>query len=96
MVREYLGDALLAVRHDPALSIVHEVLPGQSCPVDIRPGETIRVMTGAEVPATANAVVPVEQAETQPDDKSCPEPFQKTITKTLSELKTSNKKTKQH
>ena len=51
------------------LSIVHEVLPGQSCPVDIRPGETVRVMTGAEVPATANAVVPVEQAETQPDDK---------------------------
>lgn len=45
------------------LAIVGEVLPAAGCNVDLGPGQAIRIMTGAMVPASATAVVPIEEVE---------------------------------
>lgn len=45
------------------LSVVGQVYPGQSCGRGIGTGEAVQVMTGAEVPDSADAVVPVEHAQ---------------------------------
>lgn len=45
------------------LKVIGESLPGTRCKQDLGDGETVRVMTGAEVPSNANAVVPVEFVE---------------------------------
>jgi len=44
-----------------ALQVVGEVLPGQPPSVDVKPGEAIRIMTGAALPPGADAVLPVEK-----------------------------------
>jgi molybdopterin molybdotransferase len=46
------------------LSIVGEVLMGQSATVDLRPGEAAVIHTGGHLPEAADAVVPIE--DTQP------------------------------
>ena len=45
------------------LSIVGAVFPGQSCRFDLKPRQAVQVMTGAEIPSSADAVVPVEFTE---------------------------------
>lgn len=45
------------------LNVIGESLPGTQCELTLGEGETVRVMTGAEVPSNANAVVPVEFVE---------------------------------
>lgn len=49
------------------LGVIGESLPGNRCEISLGTGETVRVMTGAEVPENANAVVPVEFVETNSD-----------------------------
>ena len=50
------------------LSIVGESMPARPAPVAVGPGQAIRIMTGALMPAGADAVVPFEQTEVDPDD----------------------------
>lgn len=58
------ADVLGANSYNPIdLQVVGEVLPGTNCPRDIGPSESMLVMTGAEVPPSADAVVPVEFTE---------------------------------
>jgi molybdopterin molybdotransferase len=45
------------------LRVVGESMPGRAAAVDVGPGTCVRIMTGAPVPAGADAVVPVEQTE---------------------------------
>lgn len=53
-----------------ALNVVGEVAAGAAPPADpIVPGETIRIMTGAPMPAGADAVVMVEDSERLDDDR---------------------------
>ncbi len=40
--------------------VVGESLPGRACEVSVETGEAVRIMTGAPLPAGADAVVPVE------------------------------------
>ncbi len=52
------------LRNPPTrLRLVGEVTAGRVFPGTVGPGEAVAVMTGAPVPAGADAVVPVEQAE---------------------------------
>jgi molybdopterin molybdotransferase len=44
------------------LAIVGEVLPGRPFPGQVAPGQAVRIMTGAPIPAGVDAVLPVEQA----------------------------------
>jgi len=48
-----------------ALRIVGQVLPGQAPSVGIKPGEAVRIMTGAALPAGADAVLPVEKVDAE-------------------------------
>jgi molybdopterin molybdotransferase len=45
------------------LRLIGHVFPGHPFAGDVAPGEALRIMTGAAVPATADAVLPVEQTE---------------------------------
>jgi molybdopterin molybdotransferase len=45
------------------LAIVGEALPGKPFEGTLRPGQAVRVMTGAPLPAGADAVLPVESAD---------------------------------
>ncbi|MCZ2342834.1 MAG: molybdopterin molybdotransferase MoeA [Bacteroidales bacterium] len=47
--------------------IIGESLPAQPFPRRIAPGEAVRIMTGAPIPAGAEGVVPVEQTERSGD-----------------------------
>jgi molybdopterin molybdotransferase len=49
------------------LEVVGSVLAGDVPEVPVGPGEAMRIMTGAPVPDGADAVVPVELTETEPD-----------------------------
>lgn len=49
------------------LRIVGESLPGRACPLQVTPGSAVRIMTGAPLPAGADAVLPVEHAEVRED-----------------------------
>jgi molybdopterin molybdotransferase len=46
-----------------ALRIVGEALPGRPFAQPVLPGQAVRIMTGAPIPAGADAVLPVEQAQ---------------------------------
>lgn len=52
------------------LRVIEEVLAGQVPQRTVGSGEATRIMTGAPMPAGADAVVPVEQTETPPDPAS--------------------------
>ena len=45
------------------LSVVGQVLPGRPLAGQVQPGQAVRIMTGAPVPAGADAVLPVERVE---------------------------------
>jgi molybdopterin molybdotransferase len=49
------------------LTVIGDSMPG--CPFDglVSPGEAVRIMTGAPMPHGANAVLPAEWVETEPD-----------------------------
>ena len=46
-----------------ALSVVDEIPAGYISPVPVRRGEAARIMTGASIPAGANAIVPFEDTD---------------------------------
>lgn len=48
-----------------SLRVVGESFPGRGWPGTVAPGEAVRIMTGAPLPAGANAVVPAEAARDQ-------------------------------
>ena len=50
------------------LNIIGEILPGQPFSGEVRAGTAVRIMTGAEVPSGADAVLPVEKTENKTDD----------------------------
>ncbi|SMY03333.1 MULTISPECIES: molybdopterin molybdotransferase MoeA [unclassified Brevibacterium] len=55
-----LDKKALASARAGAEVVVRGDIPAGTKPVDIKPGTAVRVMTGAQVPATAEVVVPVE------------------------------------
>ena len=65
------ADVLGADSYNPIpLDLISEIYAGQACDVDIQRGQAVQVMTGADIPASANAVVPVEFAERAPNGSS--------------------------
>jgi molybdopterin molybdotransferase len=52
---------------DPGLRLIGSVLAGESYPAVLRPGECVRIMTGAVMPDGADTVVPVELAQVEND-----------------------------
>jgi molybdopterin molybdotransferase len=51
------------------LAIVGEVAAGADIPASLAPGTTVRIMTGAPLPPGADAIIPVEDAETSGADR---------------------------
>ena len=49
------------------LTLVGQALAGHSFQGELKPGECIRIMTGAQVSASASAVIPQEDTEVQAD-----------------------------
>lgn len=47
------------------LQIVGQALPGRPAEVSVGPGQAVRIMTGAPLPAGADAVLPVERCEVE-------------------------------
>lgn len=61
-------DVLGAETYNPIeLKIVGQVLPGQPCTIDIESQQAVQVMTGAEIPESSDAVIPVEFTEWDAD-----------------------------
>ncbi|MDG2469228.1 MAG: molybdopterin molybdotransferase MoeA [Pirellulaceae bacterium] len=61
-------DVLGAGSYNPIeLEVVGEILPGENGQFQVGPRQAVRVMTGAEVPASTDAVVPVESTEFDAD-----------------------------
>lgn len=59
------ADTLGASTYNPlTLAIVGEVFPGQPLDVTVAAGQAVRIMTGAPLPAGADAVLPVEKTQT--------------------------------
>jgi molybdopterin molybdotransferase len=58
-----------------ALRIIGEALPGRAFAGPIAPGQAVRIMTGAPVPAGADAVLPAEQASEEAGLVSITEPI---------------------
>ena len=55
------SDVAMATEHSPVtLPVVGDVAAGSSGPYSVQPGLCVRIMTGAPMPAGADAVVPVE------------------------------------
>lgn len=48
-----------------SLTVVGEVLPGQEPKLELKPGEAVRIMTGAALPPGADAVLPAEKVDLQ-------------------------------
>jgi molybdopterin molybdotransferase len=53
------------------LRVIAEAPAGRLCPVEVGPGTAVRIMTGAPIPAGADAVVPFEHTRVV-QDSSCP------------------------
>jgi molybdopterin molybdotransferase len=49
-----------------SLNVVGDILAGDVGDLELRPGQAVRIMTGAPVPASADAVVPVENTDFTP------------------------------
>jgi molybdopterin molybdotransferase len=56
-----------ANRPETQLRVIDEVLAGQVSQLAVGPGDAIRIMTGAPLPAGADAVVPVERTRLEED-----------------------------
>ena len=64
-------DTLGSSTYNPLpLKIIGAVLPGQSFDVEVQAREAVRIMTGAPLPAGADAVLPAEQSATNDDTLS--------------------------
>jgi molybdopterin molybdotransferase len=61
------GFAVRAANTPGVLKLIGEVRAGQTFSAEIKTGETVEIMTGAPVPAGADAVVMVEHRVTHPD-----------------------------
>jgi molybdopterin molybdotransferase len=61
------GFAVAAASSSGPLRIAGEARAGQPAAMALRPGEAIRISTGAPLPAGADAVVPLEQAQLDGD-----------------------------
>ena len=60
----YYEDSVAAERSHPAtLPVVMDVLAGSAPSGQLQPGQAARIMTGAPIPAGANAVIPVEDTD---------------------------------
>lgn len=58
------AETLGATPYNPLSFLVVGVsFPGKPCPREVNPGQAVRIMTGAPLPAGADAVVPVEWTE---------------------------------
>ena len=58
------ADTLGASTYNPiSLALIGQSLPGSPASVEVASGEAVRIMTGAPVPAGANAVLPAECAD---------------------------------
>jgi molybdopterin molybdotransferase len=57
------------------LRITGEALPGRAFAAQVAPGQAVRIMTGAPVPAGADAVLPAEQASEEAGLVSITEPI---------------------
>src|SRR5688572_26851115 len=55
-----------------ALTVIGDSMPGRPFDGSVRPGEAVRVMTGAPVPRGADAVLPAEFVEIDPPDGGVP------------------------
>ncbi len=53
-----------------ALRVIGESMPGRGFAGAVGPGEAVRIMTGAPLPAGADAVLPFEQAECEAGERS--------------------------
>ena len=63
------GFALRAADAPGELRLAGEVAAGAAPPTTLRPGTTLRIMTGAPIPAGANTVVPLEEVELVGNDR---------------------------
>ena len=63
------GYAVRSADEELVRRVVEEVFAGDVPSVAVGPGEATRIMTGAPLPAGADAVVPVEQTERAGDDQ---------------------------
>lgn len=62
------ADTLGASSYEPLpLAVVGQVMPGGPCEVEVRGGQAARIMTGAPLPAGADAVLPAESAQADGD-----------------------------
>ena len=50
------------------LEVIGEILPGQSPDIQVASGKAVRIMTGAPMPGGADAVLPVELTEADPQE----------------------------
>jgi molybdopterin molybdotransferase len=57
------------------LAVIGESMPGRPFVGQVAPGQAVRIMTGAPVPAGADAVLPVEQASEQDGTLAVTEPI---------------------
>ena len=68
------ADVADASESQPALlRVVGEVAAGAAANVSVEPGSAVRILTGAPVPAGADAVVPVEDTDAPPGVAALPE-----------------------
>jgi len=65
------------------LSVVADIPAGTSPDVTLVPGQAARIMTGAPMPAGADAVIPVEETDFQERSPGTPAPETVTVYKTL-------------
>ncbi len=63
----YAVRAADASRPETRLRVIDEVLAGQVSRFEVGPGDAIRIMTGAPMPAGADAVIPVERTRHEED-----------------------------
>ncbi len=61
------ADTLGASAYNPIrLQMIGQALPGRPFPQPVGPGQAVQIMTGAPMPAGADAVLPAEMAESEP------------------------------
>jgi molybdopterin molybdotransferase len=73
-----------ATRASPrTLEVVTDIPAGTSPEVTLIPGQTARIMTGAPMPAGADAVIPIEETDFQERSPGTPAPKRVTIYKSL-------------
>jgi molybdopterin molybdotransferase len=53
--------------HPLTLDVVGEILPASTAEIRLQPGQAVRIMTGAPIPAGADAVLPVEKTQPSGD-----------------------------